>query len=714
MNSPTSIRLRVPEMDCPSCVAKIEGHLRKQPGILKVEGHAINRTLLVDLDRSATDVGSVRGHVARLGYAAVADGEDGNGEEPGALGTWRSQQARIAYVSVALFVVGLLLGVRTPGPRLFSLLLHDVHVADLFLLASAAVGGWNFFPKGIRAARYLALDMNFLMTVAIMGAVGIGEYTEGAAIAFLFALAELLESYSVDRARASVERLLDLAPDTARIVRDGVEMTLPSSEVRVGDVVLLRPGDKVPVDATVTGGASAVDESTLTGEMIPVAKEPGDAILAGTVNRQGFLEARVERPASQSTLARIVRLVEEAQERKTRTERYVERFARYYTPAVAVTAVLVVGVPTLFLGEAFVPWFTRGLTLLVIACPCALVISTPVAVVSGITAAARNGVLIKGGAFLEALGDIKAVAFDKTGTLTVGHPKVVALHAEPGVDEMEMLACAAAVEVRSEHPVGRAVVDEGRKRGVLDRWTAEGFVTAPGRGARARVGTREVVVGSPAYAGFSHRIPEGLTGGGRTLVAVADETGLMGWIVLEDTVRPGASQVVAALREAGVIHLVMVTGDNPDTARAVAEVVGGLDEVRAALLPEDKVAVVRDLAERFGTVAMLGDGVNDAPALASATVGIAMGAAGSDTALETADVALMGDDLGKMVYARSLSRRARSVIRQNIGVSLLVKGLLVAAVPLGWVSLIGAVLVGDLGVSLAVTVNSLRLGRVRS
>lgn len=708
------MRYGVPDMDCPSCVAKIQAHLARVDGVLSVEGSPITRTLTVCTDPRRVSAERVREEVARLGYdARPQSGQRGAGP---AVPTWRSRQARIAYASIGLFAAALLLRMLGAEGPVATVAGHPVRLPDLLLVASALVGGWNFFPKGVRAARALALDMNFLMTVAILGALAIGEYVEAAAIAFLFALAELLESYAVDRARGSVEALMELAPDTARLIRHGVEVRVPSAELEPGDVVALRPGDRVPADGTVQAGASAMDESPITGESMPVEKAVGALVYAGTINREGYLRVRVDRPTGESTLAGIVRLVEEAQGRKTRAERFVDRFARWYTPAVAGAAVLIVAVPTGLLGAPFVPWFVRGLTLLVIACPCALVISTPVAVVSGLTAAARNGVLIKGGTHLETLGEVRAVALDKTGTLTFGHPEVVEVRPLDGADPGDALARAAAVESRSEHPLARAIVDRARREGAAGSWTVSHFRSEPGKGARARLDGVEHVVGRPEM------LPEGDLGdlqrrdpaeGGRTVVGVAAGGRTLAWILLADRARDAAGEALRDLKAAGVDRLVMLTGDDRKTAEAIGRRIG-VDEVRARLLPQDKVDAVKELESRYGFVAMVGDGVNDAPALAAANVGIVMGAIGSDAALETADVALMGDDLTRLPYVRRMARQARRVIRQNVAVAILVKGVLAVGVPFGLVSLVAAVVVGDMGVSLAVILNALRLARVRA
>jgi Cd2+/Zn2+-exporting ATPase len=411
-----------------------------------------------------------------------------------------------------------------------------------------------------------------------------------------------------------------------------------------------------------------------------------------------------------------VRLVEEAEAGKSRSERFVERFARYYTPAVTLGAVLVVAVPTLLFGAPFVPWFVRGLTLLVIACPCALVISTPVTVVSGVTAAAKNGVLIKGGQYLEAMGAVKALAIDKTGTLTHGHLKVVSIMTLDGTSEDEVLARAAAVEHRSEHPIGRAITEAAEEHGIsFERFELTDFRSVPGNGAVAGLDGEEHRVGKPTFVQVEdddNPPPVAYSEEGRTVVGVSRAGRLVSWIALADRPRDNAKVAVDRLRRAGVRQVVMVTGDNQQTAEAVGRELG-ITEVFAGLLPEDKVKAVRDLVSDYGSVAMVGDGVNDGPALAVATVGVAMGAAGSDVALETADIALMGDDLSRIPYLYSLSRRARRVIRQNIFAAIAVKGILAIGVPLGLVPLVAAVVVGDMGVSFAVTLNALRLAHLK-
>ncbi|MEK9503873.1 heavy metal translocating P-type ATPase [Gaopeijia maritima] len=714
----TTATFDVPDMDCASCVARIRGRLTALDGVLGVDGSPISRTLSVEMDGARVTDRRVRDEVERLGYAARI--HTGRSPANATSGVWRGGVARIAYASMALFVVAGLARWTGYDPRIAAPLARAATLSDLLFVVAALVGGWNFFPRGVAAARALALDMNFLMTVAIIGAVAVGETMEAAAIAFLFALSELLERYAVDRARGSVEALMELSPDRARrIDAAGEEEWVEIEALVVGDEVAVRPGDRVPADGIVVAGRSAIDESPITGEPLSADKSVGDRVHSGTINREGWLRVRVERLAADSTLARIIRLVQDAEGRKTHTEQFVARFARVYTPIVTLAAALVVAIPVL-LGAPFEPWFVRGLTLLVIACPCALVISTPVAVVSGITAAARNGVLIKGGRYLEALGEVKVFAFDKTGTLTHGRLAVERVEFSDGVEPeaaQRLLRAAAALERRSEHPLARAIAEHCGAMGLRADTLppVADFRSVPGRGAEGRVDGRLVRIGAPEWLEVD---PPGEPEVGRTVVAaraVDDASGSRRetvWFTLADRPREGAAAALDALRAGGVVHTVMLTGDGEGPARAVAARVG-VDEVRARMMPEDKVRALEELERIHGPVAMVGDGVNDAPALAASSVGIVMGAMGSDASLETADLALMGDDLSRLAYARRMSGLARRVIRQNIAAAIVVKALLVLAVPFGWVPLVAAVIVGDVGVSLGVTVNALRLAAVR-
>ena len=643
---------------------------------------------------------------------------------------WRSREAKLTALSGAALLGGLALWLLKLDPVLLSLGGRPLTPTVLLYLVAAGLGAWSFLGGGLRKLflllrlklRLTELGIDSLMSLAILGAIAIGEYVEAASLAFLFSLAELLEQYAVDRARNSLRELMKLAPPTARVRRDGRELELPVEDVQIGEIVVVRPGDRIPLDGEVVSGESAVDQAPITGESVPVEKGPGDPVYAGTINQEGYLEIKVTKRSSDTTLAKIIHLVEEAEERRAPIERFVDRFARYYTPTVVLVAVGVAAVPPLAFGAPFVDWFVRALALLVIACPCAMLISTPVSVVSAITAAARQGVLIKGGVYLEEVGQIRAIALDKTGTLTRGELAVTDVVPLNGHTPEEVLELAARLEARSRHPIARAIVKHYEERnGAVpvsgpDADGLEGFESVTGKGVRARWNGQTVIVGKPELFPNARELEglpafQELEAQAKTVVVVGTPEEAWGLIAVADEIRPEAPLAVEALKRLG-LEVVMITGDNEGTARAVAQKLG-IEHVHAEVLPEEKVAEVEKLLREYGKVAMVGDGVNDAPALARATVGIAMGAIGTDAALETADVALLGDDLSKLPYLIELSRTARSVIRQNIASSITVKlGLGLGVFP-GWVTLVVAVLVGDMGMSLAVTGNALRLARIR-
>jgi Cd2+/Zn2+-exporting ATPase len=626
---------------------------------------------------------------------------------------WRSPFARRTYLAGGLWAAGVLVSWLTGTPDQAGWLAIRLDAAGLLYTAASTVGGANFFGAGLRAARTLRLDMNFLMSAAIIAAILIGEPFEAASLAFLFSLAELLERFAVDRGRRSIARLLELAPERANRLRaDGTIETVPVELLRAGDRVRIRPGDKLPADGRVRAGSSAINEATITGESLPRAKAEGDPVFAGTLNLEGSLDVEVTADAAHSTLARIVQLVREAESRRAPVEEFVQRFARVYTPAVTLLAVLVMLGPPLITGAPALEWFIRGITLLVIACPCALVIATPVTVVSALTSAARNGVLIKGGEHLEALGSLRALAIDKTGTLTTGALRVTDFQVT-GIPPDRLLQWITSLESRSEHPIARAIVQYAEERGIRPDDRVEDFQAVPGRGVRGRLRGVDLAIGTETLVG--RRVVErwGAPEPGTLRIYAEAGDGAQGVLTLHDQIRPVAPEVVRRLHRLGIHPIVIVTGDDAAAARTVGAA-AGVDEVRWRLLPEEKVETVRELRGRFGTTGMLGDGVNDAPALAAANVGLVMGAAGSPATIETADVALIGDDLAKLPYAVRLARQARWTIRFNIGLALGLKLILAAGAILGLVSLAVAVLVGDMGGSLAVTANALRLARLQA
>jgi Cd2+/Zn2+-exporting ATPase len=708
----------IPEMDCDEEIALIRAKLGALPGVDDLDFNLVAQKLTV-MHRSSPE--ALAQALREIHMTPRAE----KVEEAPPPSFWQRRQRLILTAASGLLT---LLG--------FALALAGSPRAVSWPLYGAAIlsGGWLMARKAWFAVRSRSLDINVLMTLAVVGALAIGDWLEGATVIVLFALANLLESLSMERARRSIKALMDLKPPTARVRRDGVERDLPVSEVEVGEVVSVRPGERIPLDGTVIEGASAVDQSSITGESMPVDKGLGDALYGGTINGQGYLELSVSRPAADTALARIIHGVEEAQSRKAPSQGFVDRFARVYTPAVVLAAVLLAVLPPLVLGQAWGVWFYRALVLLVVACPCALVISTPVTIVSGLARATREGILMKGGVCLENLAGIPVFAFDKTGTLTEGRPRVSGVHplggargagdaqrdggpqeaggAQAPAAETEVLLAAAAVEARSEHPLAGAILAHARERGMALPEAGE-FRSLPGRGASAVLDGRRLFVGnhrlfeemgwcSPPVEALLER----LESEGQTAVLVGRDGQVLGAVSVADRPRQGARRALAELKRAGVRHTLMLTGDNRATARAVAAELG-MDEVRAELLPQDKVDAVRELAARHGGVAMVGDGVNDAPALAAATVGIAMGAAGADAALETADVALMSDDLTRLPAAVRLSRRVGGIVRQNIIFALLVKVVFIALTPLGFTSLWLAV-AADMGASLLVIFNGLR------
>jgi len=577
-------------------------------------------------------------------------------------------------------------------------------------------GVWYVLPKAWRSAKTLRPDMNLLMTVAVIGAAAIGEWLEATTVAFLFSVSLLLESWSVGRARRAIAALMDLTPQMAR-VRDehGHEKETSVAEVHVGTTFTVRPGEKIPLDGLVLKGSSAVNQAPITGESVPAQKKKDSDVFAGTINGDGVLEIKSTKLAEDTTLARIIRMVGEAQSKRSPSEQWVEKFARYYTPAVMALAALVLFVPPLLFSGEWSAWLYRSLVLLVIACPCALVISTPVSIVSALAAAAKNGVLIKGGVFVEAPAKLRAIAMDKTGTLTHGNPKVVDITPLNGHNETELLERAASLESHSNHPLARAIVAKANER-FLSIPPAENFEIIQGKGAQGRVGGKLFWLGSHRYLEQRgqetpdiHQQLEALQEAGRSIVVVGNDDHVCGFISLADALRPTVRQTLSELHDAGIESIVMLTGDNQGTADKIATE-AGIDEVHAELLPEDKVDAVENLVERYEHVAMIGDGVNDAPALARASLGIAMGAAGTDAAIETADIALMSDDLAKLPWLIHHSRRTLAIIRQNITFSLGVKALFVVLTFSGYASLWAAI-AADMGASLVVVFNGLRLLR---
>lgn len=707
---------RLVGLDCPDCAESVRVAVASSPGVLEASIDFATARMRVGYDPRATDVEALGRAIESAGYGVESV------TRPGAAGpeerTWwdRHRHDVATLAAGAAIAAGWLLG-EFGAPESASIVAYA---------AAIAAGGSLVARRALVSAKARMLDMNVLMSIAVIGAAGIGEWLEGAMVVFLFSVGGLLEARSLARTRSSIRDLMDLSPEVVRVLRDGEESAVPPTEVVPGETIRVRPGERIALDGVVRAGSSAVDESPITGESVPVEKAPGAEVFAGSLNATSLLEVEVTALASQTTLARVVYLVEEAQAQQAPFQRLVDRFTRYYTPAVVALAIALAVVPPA-LGAAlgaqwggFSEWFYRALVLLVVSCPCALVIATPVAVVSAITRATRDGVLIKGGAFLELAPRVRAVAFDKTGTLTIGRPEVAEVVTLDGLathalGAQEVLSLAAAVESYSTHPLARAVV---RASGDAPREAVQELEEVAGRGVVGRGAAGDVLVGSAAFArergvdldGAVAAI-ERLEDQGHSALVVARAARAVGVIGLADQIRESSGGAVASLLSGAIKHAVMLTGDNERTAAAIAKA-AGVPEHRSRLLPQDKVDEVSRLRERYGAVAMVGDGINDAPALAAADIGIAMGAAGSDTALETADVALMSDDLEALPRFFNLGRRTVNNIWQNVVLSIGVKLAVLVAAAFGVATLWMAVF-ADTGVALLVILNGLRLLRAR-
>ena len=724
------LTFEVSGMDCADCAAHLQQAVGNLPGVLEAQVNLMAAQMQVkalpghDVSEAVIKQTAELGYSARLPEAAAARPAAPTQRD------WRTRlyENRRTVLTVAAGVFWAV-----------GLLLHALRAADWAVngsFAAAILAGGYYIAKsgwaGLRTTH--SLDMNMLMSIAAVGAIAIGEWEEGATAMFLFAFGNTLEAMTMDRARNAIRKLIELSPKEAtRIHPVGAGRStggdhadrVPVEQLQVGDLIEVKPGERVPMDGTVEEGHSAVDQAPITGESTPVDLQPGSPAYAGSINGHGALRIRVTKLARDNTLSRIVQMVQEAQGRRAPAQRFVDTFARYYTPTVIALAAAVAVLPPLLLRAPFSTWFYRALVLLVISCPCALVISTPVAIVSAISSAARRGVLVKGGAHLEAIARACAVAFDKTGTLTEGRPAVTDIvvinghvplsGAANGYNQTpdRLLALAASIDAHSQHPVARAVLAEAERRGLALLPTSD-YQQLVGHGGQARLDDHTYYVGNHAL--FTERVPhardvcqqvEELEAQGKTAVLVGNERDVLGLIGVADRVRDAGAGVVQELQRMGIRHTVLLSGDNERTAQAIGQAVG-IGEVQSGLLPQDKVQAVEKLLATCGNVVMIGDGVNDAPAMARATVGIAMGAAGTDAALETADIVLMSDDLQRIPYVIRLGRRTLQNIQQNIALSLIIKGVFLVLALFGMATLWMAVF-ADMGTSLIVTFNGMRL-----
>jgi Cd2+/Zn2+-exporting ATPase len=690
---------RIEGMDCHEEVAILERRLRVLTGLEAFDADVVGQRLRIQYDAAKLTTSRIAEAVAQAGMRAWLEHEE---PRPASSSVWRE---RLVALSGAALGIGLALDL-SGAPQAAT---------RTALIAALVLAGTQTARRAWTSLTARRLDIHVLMMIAVAGAIALGEWAEGASVVFLFALAQVLEARAMERARGAIRGLMDLTPPEAIVRRDGADVTVPVDEVRVGDVVVVRPGEKIPLDGRVNSGQSYVNQAPITGESLPVEKSPGDEVFAGAINGRGALDVLVTRLRRDSTLSRIIHLVERAQSQRAPSQMFVDRFARVYTPIVLAAALAIAVGPPVLLGAAWSTWVYRSLVLLVISCPCALVISTPVSIVSALAAAARKGVLIKGGARLERLAAVRCIAFDKTGTLTKGRLRVTDIVPLNGAHPREILALAASLETRSEHPIARAIVS----RAEADRVAlapVERVEALPGIGARGWLSDQMIAVGSVRL--FEHAgsavpgldaVVRDLAGRGESTVIVARGGEPIGVIGVTDEVREAAADTVRMLAQQGVRHVVLLTGDHELAARSLAASVG-ISDVRANLLPEQKLAAVEELRTRYGALAMVGDGVNDAPALAAADVGVAMGAAGTDAALETADVALMADELAKILYALRLSRATLRNIRMNIGFSLALKGVFLV-MAIGGMATLWMAVVADMGASLIVIGNALRLLR---
>lgn len=695
---------RVQGFTCASCAAQFEENVKKLPGVRDAKVNFGASKITVYGNPSIQDLEKAG---AFENLKIYPENQEVRMErEP----FWKRRETIQVGVSLVFLIVGWLMGESYGEKSIPSVVSY---------LLSMLIGGYALFRKGLLNLTRLQFDMYTLMTIAILGAAAIGEWGEGATVVILFAISEALETYSMDKARQSIRTLMDIAPKQALIRRGDKEIMVPVDEIQIGDIMIVKPGQKLAMDGVVVKGSSSINQAPITGESIPVAKNVGDEVYAGTLNEEGLLEVKVTKRVEDTTIAKIIHLVEEAQAERAPSQAFVDRFAKIYTPAILIAGFLVALVPPLLFQADWSDWIYRGLALLVVGCPCALVVSTPVSIVTAIGNAARNGVLIKGGIHLEEARALSIIAFDKTGTLTRGVPVVTDFISLIPNKERELLGIAVSIEKNSQHPLASAILRKAEEESIPIQ-EVEDFSSLTGKGVQAKVNGVLYYIGSPGL--FEELLPAGipeetkktivdLQKQGKTVMVLGTKIEMLALIAVADEVRENSREVIQRLHELGIKKTVMLTGDNPATAEAIGKKLG-IGEVQAELLPQDKLEFIKQLRSDGSKVAMVGDGVNDAPALATSTVGIAMGGAGTDTALETADIALMADDLKKLPFTIRLSRQALRIIKQNITFSLAIKAIALLLIVPGWLTLWMAIF-ADMGATLIVTLNGLRLLKVK-
>lgn len=691
---------RVEGLSCTNCAAKFEKNVKSIEGVTDAKVNFGAGKIKVEGTTSIQEIKSA-GAFENL----IIQDED-NQESEGVQKDSFLKRNWILVISVILIAIAFYFR-ATAGE-------NDIITKSLFISA-IVIGGFSLFTEGIKDLLKLNFSMEVLMTVAIIGASIIGEWAEGSIVVILFAVSEALERFSMDKARQSIRSLMDIAPKEALIRRNNEEKMINVSDIQIGDIMIIKPGQKIAMDGVVIKGHSAVNQAAITGESVPIEKQIKDEIFAGTLNEEGILEVEVTKHVNDTTIAKIIHLVEEAQGERAPAQAFVDKFAKYYTPSIMAISALIIIIPPLFFGGDWNKWLYQGLSLLVVGCPCSLVISTPVSIVSAIGNSAKNGVLVKGGIYLEEIGGLKAIAFDKTGTLTKGTPSVTDFVVSDTNQENQYLSIISALEILSQHPLASAILKEAdRRESNYQMIDIMNFKSVTGKGIKGDYQGATYFVGSPKL--FDSELIrqasvmknyEKLQEQGKTVMIFGTAQNILAIIAVADELRKSSSEVIAKLHQLGIEHTIMLTGDNIRTAKSIGEQIGVTD-IKGDLMPQDKLDYIKELKEKYGKVAMVGDGVNDAPALASATVGIAMGGAGTDTALETADVALMGDDLQKLPFIVNLSRKTLKIIKQNITFSLSIKFLALLLIIPGWLSLWIAI-VADMGATLLVTLNGLRL-----
>ncbi|MFC4735454.1 heavy metal translocating P-type ATPase [Bacillus daqingensis] len=704
---------RVQGFTCANCAGKFEKNVKDLPGVQDAKVN-FGASKISVYGEATKDELEKAGAFESLKVTAEHGRKDPKSAEPDKEGKIPFYKKHSTLLYSTLFMALGFLSMFVNG--------NENIVTALLFITSMLVGGLSLFRVGLQNLVRLQFDMRTLMTVAVIGGVIIGEWAEVAIVVILFAISEALERFSMDRARQSISSLMDIAPKEALVRRNGQEMTVHVNDIAIGDVMVVKPGQKIAMDGVIVNGYSAINQAAITGESVPVEKTVDDEVFAGTLNEEGFLEVEITKLVEDTTISKIIHLVEEAQGERAPSQAFVDKFARYYTPIIMVVAALVAIVPPLFFNGSWETWVYQGLAVLVVGCPCALVISTPISIVSAIGNSAKKGVLIKGGVYLEEIGGLKAIAFDKTGTLTKGIPVVTNYSVlNDQINEREMLSIITALEYRSQHPLASAIMKKADDEGVsYTDVLVEEFSSITGKGIKGKVNGVMYYVGSPnlfkellSASTFNNELQQDvitLQEQGKTAMLIGTEAKILAVIAVADEVRESSKDVIQKLHKAGIKKTVMLTGDNKSTANAIGGHVGVTD-VQSELLPQDKLDVIKQLRSEYGNVAMVGDGVNDAPALAASTVGIAMGGAGTDTALETADVALMGDDLKKLPFTVKLSRKTLNIIKANIAFAIGIKIIALLLVIPGWLTLWIAIL-SDMGATLLVALNSLRLMRV--